>query len=654
MKKRKIFKELVTLEQALQILSKHLKLVPDIEKISLASAQKRILGQNIISPIDVPGFDRATMDGFAVIAEDTFGAEETRPRRLKIVGSLEAGETPKVGIKSGEAIEISTGAPLPRGTTAVVMVEYTAQSQGSVNIYKSARPGENIMATGSDIMMGELILRKGQVLTSREIGVLAAVGMTGVEVFRKPRVAILSTGNEIMPLDQVLDYGQIFDVNSYSIAAAVEESGGIPVFLGIGRDNEKELKEKLSQGLAQADLILTSGSTSAGIGDMLYNIIDELGKPGIIVHGIAVKPGKPTIIGIVDDKPIFGLPGYPTSALTIFNLLVRPTIQRLAGISTKPSTKISAKVATKIHSVLGRKQFLPVSIVEIEDGYRVYPSLKESGAITTLAEADGFIQIPENKEILFPQDSVEVYLFADELKPADLVIIGSHCIGIDLILSLLYDRHPGFQAKVINAGSIGGLKALMREEADIAGIHLFDEKTGEYNTSFIDKYGLADKAFIVRGYERKQGLIISKGNPKQIHGLDDLLRSDVVFINRIPGSGTRVLLDSKLSELSRNRNQTFREVSANIEGFGIEAKTHSAVAAAILHKKADVGLGIEAVAKNYDLDFIPIARESFDFAILKNRSEKPWIKRFVSILGSKAFEEELKRRPGLGMGNETD
>ncbi|MFX1363221.1 MAG: molybdopterin biosynthesis protein, partial [Promethearchaeota archaeon] len=563
-------------------------------------------------------------------------------------------ETPKVGIKSGEAIEISTGAPLPKGTTAVVMVEYTAQSQGSVNIYKSARPGENIMATGSDIMMGELILRKGQVLTSREIGVLAAVGMTGVEVFRKPRVAILSTGNEIMPLDQVLDYGQIFDVNSYSIAAAVEESGGIPVFLGIGRDNEKELKEKLSQGLAQADLILTSGSTSAGIGDMLYNIIDELGKPGIIVHGIAVKPGKPTIIGIVDDKPIFGLPGYPTSALTIFNLLVRPTIQRLAGISTKPSTKISAKVATKIHSVLGRKQFLPVSIVETEDGYRVYPSLKESGAITTLAEADGFIQIPENKEILFPQDSVEVYLFADELKPADLVIIGSHCIGIDLILSLLYDRHPGFQAKVINAGSIGGLKALMREEADIAGIHLFDEKTGEYNTSFIDKYGLADKAFIVRGYERKQGLIISKGNPKQIHGLDDLLRSDVVFINRIPGSGTRVLLDSKLSELSRNRNQTFREVSANIEGFGIEAKTHSAVAAAILHKKADVGLGIEAVAKNYDLDFIPIARESFDFAILKNRSEKPWIKRFVSILGSKAFEEELKRRPGLGMGNETD
>ncbi|MFX0096725.1 MAG: molybdopterin biosynthesis protein [Candidatus Hodarchaeota archaeon] len=653
MKERKIFRELVTLEEAHEILSKHLTLVPDVETISLTSAQKRILAQNVISPIDVPGFDRATMDGFAVIAEDTFGAEETRPRRLKIVGRIEAGETPIVGIKSGEAIEISTGAPLPKGTTAVIMVEYTTQSQGSVNIYKSARPGENVMATGSDIMMGELILRKGCVLTPREIGVLAAVGMTEVEVFCKPRVAIISTGNEIMPLDRLLDYGQIFDVNSYSIAAAVEESGGMPILLGIGRDDEKELKEKLTQGLVQADMILTSGSTSAGIGDMVYNIIDELGKPGIIVHGIAVKPGKPTIIGIVNDKPIFGLPGYPTSALTMFNLIVRPTIQRLAGIIPKSSAKISAKVATKIHSVLGRKQFLPVNVVETKDGYRVYPSSKESGAITTLAEADGFIQIPRNKEILFPQDSAEVYLFADELRPADLVIIGSHCIGIDIILSLLYDRYPGFLAKVINVGSIGGLRALMRGEADIAGIHLFDEKTGEYNTPFIDKYGLTGEALIVRGYKRKQGLIIPKGNPKQIHGLDDLLRTDVVFINRIPGSGTRVLLDSKLSELSRNRHQTFEEISANIEGFGVEAKTHSAVAAAILYKKADAGLGIETVAKNYDLDFIPIAQESFDFVILKNRLEKPWIKRFVSMLGSETFKEELKKRPGLTMDNET-
>ena len=282
----------------------------------------------------------------------------------------------------------------------------------------------------------------------------------------------------------------------------------------------------------------------------------------------------------------------------------------------------------------------------------VYPSSKGSGAITTLAEADGFIQIPGNKEILFPQESTEVNLFADELRPADLVIIGSHCIGIDLVLSLLYDRYPGFQAKVINVGSIGGLRALVREEADIAGIHLFDEKTGEYNISFIGKYGLTDKAVIVRGYKRRQGLIIPKGNPKQIHGLEDLLRNGVVFINRIPGSGTRVLLNSKLSEFSRSRHKTFKELCENIKGFEIEAKTHSAIATAILHKKADVGLGIETVAKNYDLDFIPIAQESFDFVILKNRLEKPWIKRFMSVLRSEEFREELQKKSGLTVGDE--
>ncbi|MFX1486040.1 MAG: molybdopterin biosynthesis protein [Promethearchaeota archaeon] len=653
MKKRKIFKDLVTLEQARKILKKHLRLVPTVERVSLVAAFKRVLAENIVSSVDVPGFDRASMDGFAILADDSFGAEETEPRRLKVVGRVEAGEVPESEIRSGEAFEISTGAPLPKGATAVVMVEYTSQTQGTVDIYKSIRPMENITAAGSDIMTGELILRKGQVLTSREIGVLAAVGMTEVEVFRKPRVAILSTGSEIMPPGESLDYGKVFDVNSYSMAAAVEESGGLPILLGISRDNEEELKEKLGQGLAKADMVLTSGSTSAGMGDMLYNIIDELGKPGILIHGIAVKPGKPTIIGVVDDKPVFGLPGYPTSALTLFNIFVRPAIHSLAGIIDKPTAKISARLATKIHSVSGRRQFLPVNIVETREGYVVYPSLKGSGAITTLAEADGFIQIPENKELLFPQDPVEVSLFGDELKPADIIIIGSHCAGVDLILSLLFDRHGGFHAKTINAGSIGGLRALKREEADIAGIHLLDAETGEYNIPFVGKYGLTGKVVIVRGYNRKQGLIVPKGNPKQIRGLDDLLRDDVVFINRIQGSGTRLLLEKALNGLRKGNHQTFKPISERIKGFETEAKTHSAVAAAVLHNKVDTGLGTEAAARSHDLDFIPIAQEKFDFVILNNSLEKPWIKKFITVLSSRTFKEELRRKAGLAPDNKT-
>ncbi|MEM3672645.1 MAG: molybdopterin biosynthesis protein [Candidatus Bathyarchaeia archaeon] len=655
--KRKVFRKLVSVEEAKRIFYAQFTPKPvGIESIPLTQAYGRVLAEDVQAQIDVPPFDRATMDGFAVHAEDTFGAEEEKPVILEIVGKVGAGERPEIDVEKGQAVETSTGAPIPKGANAVVMVEHTWQDGKTLRVFKPVSPGENIMAGGSDIMAGELILRKGTVLTPREIGVLASMGVTEVKVFRKPTVAIISTGNEIVQPGKPLEYGKIYDINSYSIYASVIENGGQPVLLGIVQDNAELITRKLREGLQKADMVITSGGTSAGVGDLLYQIIDNLGKPGILVHGVSVKPGKPLIIAVVDGKPLFGLPGYPTSALTIFQIFAMPVLREMAGLKPQlENVVIHAKTAEKIYLQEGRREYLPVNVILGETGeYTAYPILSGSGAITTLAEADGFIEIPENRTFLESGELVRVKLFSSELKPADLMIIGSHCVGIDILLELLRSENPNITSKVINVGSSGGLAAIRRGETDIAGIHLLDEETAEYNIPFLKRYGVNEKAVLVRGYNRQQGLIVAKGNPKDITQLQDIIRNDISFINRNPGSGTRILLDMNLKKIAKERKVSFNEIVAKINGYQFEAKSHTSVALAVLHEKADVGLGIKAVAERYGLDFIPIADEKYDFVIQKNRLQKQPIQAFLTILRSEKFKEELKKRaPGLVPTEET-
>lgn len=649
--KRKIFRKLVSVEEAKRILYAQFTPKPvGTETIPLTQAYGRVLVEDIQAQIDVPPFDRASMDGFAVHAEDTFGAEEEKPVTLEIVGKVGAGEKPEFDVEKGQAVEISTGAPVPKGANAVVMVEHTWQDGKTLRVFKPVSPGENIMASGSDIMAGELILRKGTVLTPREIGVLASIGVTEVKVFRRPTVAIISTGNEIVQPGEPLEYGKIYDINAYSVYASVIENGGQPVFLGVVKDEAELITRKLREGLQKADMVITSGGTSAGVGDLLYQIINNLGKPGILVHGVSVKPGKPLIIAIADGKPLFGLPGYPTSALTIFQIFVAPVLREMAGLKPQLEREvIYAKTAEKIYLQEGRREYLPVNVILGEaGGYTAYPILSGSGAITTLAEADGFIEIPENRTFLEIGELVRVKLFSSELKPADIMIIGSHCVGIDILLELLRREYPNITSKVINVGSSGGLAAVRRGEADIAGVHLLDEETAEYNIPFLKRYGVDEKAVLVRGYNRQQGLIVAKGNPKGITTLQDITRSDVSFINRNPGSGTRILLDMNLKKIAKERKVSFKEINAKIKGYQFEAKSHTSVALAVLQGKADVGLGIKAVADRYGLDFIPIADEKYDFVIQKNRLQKQPIQAFLAILRSEKFKEELKKtRSGL-------
>ncbi|OYT33758.1 molybdenum cofactor biosynthesis protein MoeA, partial [Archaeoglobales archaeon ex4484_92] len=354
--------------------------------------------------------------------------------------------------------------------------------------------------------------------------------------------------------------------------------------------------------------------------------------------------GKPTIVAICDNKLVIGLPGYPTSALTIFELIVAPIIRELSGIKTERRQILKAKLAVKVFSSEGRRELLPVSVVSSAKGYSVYPVTGAySGSITSLAFSDGFIEIPEETIMVQSDQEVEVKLYS-KLKPSDLIIIGSHCIGIDLILSLMRKKSK-FLSKVINVGSTGGILAIKRGEADIAGTHLLDE-SGEYNLPIIRKYNVKN-AVLVKGYLREQGLVTKKGNPKGIKSFEDLIRSDVTFINRNKGSGTRVLIDLNLRKLAEKLGQSFDELIKKICGYEIEAKTHTSVAVAVATGKADVGVAIKSVANLYGLDFIPVRSEEYDFLIARDSLDKEHVKLFIETLTSQEFAKVVEEMGGI-------
>lgn len=375
-----------------------------IEKIPLQEAYRRILAEDINARIDLPPFNRASRDGYAVKAEDTFGASEDNPVILKCIETVMAGESAKKEVEKGKCIEVSTGAPVPDGADGIIMVEFTENKEGNIYIYKSVAYGQYIASQGSDIAKGDFLLPSGTLLTHDKIGVLAAIGNGEVNVFKKPKVAVISTGNEIVQYDEELEYGKIYDINSQTISNAVKSCGCTPVYSGVAKDDYEHLKNSIEQHL-DADVIITSGGTSAGAGDVLRAVIDDIGK--VFVHGVAVKPGKPTLIGMIDDKPIFGLPGYPAAALIVFHVFIAPYLRKRASMkSYRKSDVLKLKISRRYHSSRGRHQYV---LVKIEDDI-AHPILKDSGAITAIAEADGYFEIPKNVEIIQEGSEIEVVL----------------------------------------------------------------------------------------------------------------------------------------------------------------------------------------------------------------------------------------------------
>jgi putative molybdopterin biosynthesis protein len=411
-----MFRKLLTLDEARQIIHQHFKPKPlDVEQIPLLEACNRVLAEDITATLDIPPFNRSTVDGYAVKAEDTFGADENKPIRLNICGTANVGEPTKTAVTHGTTVEIVTGAPIPEGADAVVMVEHTEGKGNDLHVYSAVSKGENIMQAGADIKKGEKVLKTGQLLDPRQIGVLAALGMAKVDVYAIPRVAVLSTGAEITEPGGSLPPGKIYDINAYSLTAAVLESGGKPVYLGVFPDDMTELQKALRRALTSADMAITSGGVSVGPKDVMPQTLDLLGKPGVIVCGIATKPGKPTTVASIDGKLVFSLPGHPTSALLIFHLLVRPIIQRMAGVKAGRDLKVKAIAAMRMFPAKGRRTFIMVQLRcgETNRLMAIPVPTGLSGAITTLAKADGFVEIPENLQFIDANEEVTVHLFQE-------------------------------------------------------------------------------------------------------------------------------------------------------------------------------------------------------------------------------------------------
>jgi putative molybdopterin biosynthesis protein len=601
------------------------------EQRRLSEALGCVLAQDILAPIDVPPFDRSNVDGFAVRSADLTLAGEANPVRVKLNDEVIAcGTAPVRPVLSGTATSIATGGPLPRGADAVIMIEHTQpHGRHAIEIRRATSPGQFVSYAGSDIARGEALLRAGTVIGSREIGMCAACGISEIPVARRPRVAVISTGDELVQPGRPLGPAEIHDSNGAIVTAAVNENGGEAIFLGAVPDDEKELEAAMRSALETCDMLVLSGGTSKGAGDVSHRIIARLGKPGIIAHGVALKPGKPLCLAVCDGKPVVILPGFPTSAMFTFHDMIVPVLRRIAGLPPRSDAKVTAKVPVRISSELGRTEFVMVSLVEGTDGLIAYPSGKGSGAITAFAQADGFLKVDALADQIPAGTETEVTLFTPHVRVPDLVIVGSHCTGLDLVTAEL--SHSGLSVRSIAVGSLGGLAAARRGECDFAPIHLFDEKSESYNTPFLSQ-GLE----LVPGWRRMQGIVFRKGDAR-FEGLSAqaavraaLADPVCIMVNRNQGAGTRILIDRLLD-------------AARPDGYWNQPKSHNAVAAAIAQHRADWGMTIAPVARAAGLGFIPLAEEHYDFALVSARKTRPAVQAFLAALASDAGRAALER-----------
>jgi putative molybdopterin biosynthesis protein len=609
-----------------------------IETVPLDAALGRVLSAHVVSLVDVPFFDRSNVDGFAVIARDTFGASEEAPRSLLLAEEeIHTGVVPTAVVESGKAVLIATGGMLPRGADAVVMVEDTDIRDGELYVTRAVTPGTGISFAGTDITGGETVLRRGRVLTSRDTGVLAAIGVDHVNVWRKPIVAILSTGDEIIAPGNPMQPAKVYDSNAQVLADAVRELGGEPRRLGIVQDDLADLRERLHHALEFADVVLMSGGTSKGAGDVSYRVVSELGDPGIVAHGVALKPGKPICLAATGGRAVVVLPGFPTSAIFTFHEFVAPVIRMLAGRGSEERTVVPARLAVKVNSEIGRTEYLLVGLVETGDdgagmSLAAYPMGQGSGSVTTFSRADGFATIGRHEEIVQAGTIIDVQLLGRELQLADLVVIGSHCIALDYLLGEL--QRQGVRSKFLAVGSTAGLEAAKRGECDVAGIHLLDPKTNEYNRPF-----LTPALQLLPGYGRLQGIVFRPGDirfegrtPQEAiaQAAND---PTCMMVNRNQGSGTRVLIDKLLGGIKPR-------------GYAVQPRNHNAVAAAVAQHRADWGMTLDTIARGAGLGFLPVQAEQYDFVVPISRATRPGVVAMKKLLEQPSTREALAR---LGM-----
>ncbi|MFB6083478.1 MAG: molybdopterin biosynthesis protein [Halorientalis sp.] len=602
---RKEFRDLAPPEDAHEAIAS-LELGGGTERVPLRAARGRVLAERIDADLDVPGFDRAAMDGYAVRARDTFGADEADPARLDLVGAVHAGAEPDVEVREGTAAEISTGAVMPPGADSVVMVEKTDETEGNdgsdaVLVRTSLAPGDNVMLAGADVAAGERTLGPGTELTPREIGLLSALGVEEVPVRAKPRVGIVSTGDELVRPGGDLNSaaGQIYDVNSYTVATAVEEAGGEAVLYPHAGDDHDEMERILTEAAEECDLVLSSGSTSASAVDVIYQVIEQRGE--LLLHGVAVKPGKPMLIGRLDggDSPsaYVGLPGYPVSALTIFRTFVAPAIREAAGLPEPRTATVHGEMAVEERYAEGRRRLMPAGLVEDGTGETlVYPVDKGSGATTSLVEADGIVDVPPETEYLAAGESVTVRLFSPDVRAPSLYAVGED----DPALSRLLDELD--RPRYLSVGTREGLRRLRNGVPDAAVAAGDPEVAADHEA--------------LGGWTREWGLLVPEGNPEDVTGVADLVDRDLWLINRGTDSGLRAALDDAVAELAEERDASRRDLTDAVDGYELTVKAHESPARKVLAGGADVGLGLRATAAKLGLGFVSLGEQ--DVRVLAN------------------------------------
>ena len=579
----------------------------EAESVPIAEAIGRVTAAPVWAPISSPHYHGAAMDGAAVRADATLGASEATPIRLRV---------------GTQAHWVDTGDPLPPDANAVIMIEHIHTLGDEIEIMAPVAPWQHVRAMGEDIVATELVLPEGRVLRPVDVGAAAACGCTELQVRRRPRVAIMPTGTELVEPGIDVEPGDIIEFNSLMLAGQVAEWGGAPHRLPKTPDDYPLLKERIERALDQHDVVLVNAGSSAGSEDFTARIVGELGE--LLVHGVAIRPGHPVILGIARGKPILGIPGYPVSAVLTCELFVRPLLDRLLGAPPTERPRLQATVTRKVLSPIGEDEFLRVKLGRVGDRVIATPLQRGAGVIMSLVRADGLTLIPRFSEGLHAGATISVELLRPpEAIDTTIVAIGSHDLTLDLLSNELAKLRPGWSLSSSNVGSLGGLIALQRGEAHLAGSHLLDEETGEYNLSYVRRLLKDRPTVVVNLVHREQGLLVPPGNPRGLRGLEDLA-AGVRFVNRQKGAGTRVLLDYRLKQLGVD--------PLEIDGYAREEYTHLAVAASVAGGTADAGLGILAAARALKLDFVPILKERYDLVIPREHYELELMQPLLTLI----------------------
>lgn len=633
--KRNIYLKMKTLPDAQEIWTGLTGLLWTAEEqVPVFSGLTRVTSRPIVAQRSVPHYHGAAMDGYAVRASDTYGASDTTPIRLGVGENAHA---------------VDTGDPLPEGADAVIMIENVERvSDSQVEIRASAFPWQHVRKVGEDIVSGELLLPQQHILRPADVGSLISTGVLTVSVFARPKVVIQPSGSEIIPASRAAEAkpGEIVEFNGAILAGMVEECGGTAVLRDVVPDFYDTIKEALREGVeSSADLVLVNAGSSAGSEDYTSAVLQELGE--VMVHGVAMMPGKPVILAMVGGKPVIGIPGYSVSAVMAFEQFARPLLYSLQGRRPPAFPAIAATIGRKLPSKLGLEEFVRVILGRVDGRVVAMPITRGAGIITSLTRADGILQIPQEQEGVDEGTEVEVRL----LRPREqidytLIMIGSHDNTIDLLANELKGWDSRVHLSSSNVGSLGGLLALRRKHCHFAGSHLLDTQTAEYNYSYVERYLKGTGVRLVQLAMREQGLLISKGNPKGIKAIADLLRPDVTFINRQAGSGTRVLFDYCLQESGLSAD--------SIKGYDQEEFTHMSVAVNVSSGRADAGMAIYSSAKALDLDFIPIARERYDLVIAESVWPDVKVQLALDIIASDLFRSKVASMGGYDVSNSGD